>query len=67
MTIPCKDCITLAICRSKVRKTGPIYEEWNGLVNKCELLRKYMTPNGKYDGRQSVIAYSFLKGYDEIY
>lgn len=38
--IPCKDCITLAICKSNVKTNrGNLY---SNIIPKCKLLRDYM-------------------------
>jgi len=50
--IPCKDCITLAICLGNVKPkysgTALMGHIDNNLMNKCALLRKYIYENNDH-------------------
>jgi hypothetical protein len=42
MTLPCKDCITLPICRQQ-------REKWGGIIAKCTLINDYILSKKKKD------------------
>lgn len=71
MNLPCKDCITLPICRSHVskfsRKDYTALDILSGLYRKCSLLDNYLFGVNHYD--DVVICLNdicdFLKGYDK--
>ena len=52
--IPCKDCITLGICKAEVikRKSEHCYFPFQTVLNKCSLLEEYLNKN--INGRNSL-------------